>query len=87
MAQDFYAAFGVGEDDTHISTIDADGVALAAIQGLYQVVQGQEAQLAAQEAEISALKAQNAEIERRLAALEQQAVTVIDQRRLAGGER
>jgi hypothetical protein len=34
MAQDFAAAFGVGENDTTISTIDADGVALAAIQGL-----------------------------------------------------
>jgi hypothetical protein len=35
MAQDFYAAFGVGEDDKHISTVDADGVALAAIKELY----------------------------------------------------
>ena len=87
MAQDFYAAFGVGEDDTHISTIDADGVALAAIQGLYQVVQEKEAQIAAQEAEIGALKAQNSEIERRLAALERQAVAVIDQCTLAGGGR
>ena len=34
MAQDFYAAFGLGEDDRHITTVDADGVALAAIQGL-----------------------------------------------------
>lgn len=34
MAQDFYAAFGVGESDTGISTVDAQGVALAAIQGL-----------------------------------------------------
>ena len=34
VAQDFYAAFGVGADDKHIATIDADGVALAAIQGL-----------------------------------------------------
>jgi trimeric autotransporter adhesin len=34
MAQDFAAAFAVGENDTTISTIDADGVALAAIQGL-----------------------------------------------------
>jgi hypothetical protein len=34
MAQDVHAAFGVGADDRHISTIDADGVALAAIQGL-----------------------------------------------------
>ena len=36
MAQDFYAAFNVGESDTGISTVDAQGVALAAIQGLYQ---------------------------------------------------
>ena len=36
MAQDFHAAFGVGPDDKHIATVDADGVALAAIQGLHQ---------------------------------------------------
>jgi hypothetical protein len=35
MAQDFYAAFGVGEDDRHITSIDEDGVALAAIKALY----------------------------------------------------
>jgi hypothetical protein len=34
MAQDFYAAFGLGEDDKHITTSDEGGVALAAIQGL-----------------------------------------------------
>jgi hypothetical protein len=27
MAQDFYAAFEVGEDERHISTVGADGVA------------------------------------------------------------
>ena len=27
MTQDFYAAFEVGEDERHISTVDADGVA------------------------------------------------------------
>jgi hypothetical protein len=37
MAQDFYAAFGVGEDNKHIATVDADGVALAAIQALYKL--------------------------------------------------
>lgn len=63
MAQDFYAAFGMGEDDRHISTLDADGVALAAIQGLYQFVQEQQAQIAA-------LQQQNADLEARLAALE-----------------
>lgn len=39
MAQDFSAAFGVGEDDTHISTVDADGVALAAIQALLEKIE------------------------------------------------
>ncbi len=37
-AQDLYAAFGLGEDQRYISTVDADGVTLAAIQGLYELV-------------------------------------------------
>jgi trimeric autotransporter adhesin len=36
MAQDFYAAFGVGVDDRHITSIDEDGVALAAIKALHR---------------------------------------------------
>ncbi|HEX2897482.1 MAG TPA: tail fiber domain-containing protein, partial [candidate division Zixibacteria bacterium] len=36
MSQDFYQAFGLGDDDKRISTIDADGVALAAIQALHK---------------------------------------------------
>ena len=36
MAQDFHAAFGLGESDRAIGSVDADGVALAAIQGLNQ---------------------------------------------------
>lgn len=34
MAQDFHAAFGLGNDDKKIATLDTSGVALAAIQGL-----------------------------------------------------
>jgi hypothetical protein len=34
MAQDFYKAFGLGGDERAIGTVDADGVALAAIQAL-----------------------------------------------------
>jgi len=64
MAQDYYAAFGVGEDERHISTVDADGVALAAIQGLYEQNQALTAENAAQQAQIDALEA-------RLAALEE----------------
>jgi hypothetical protein len=33
-AQDFWSAFGLGEDPLRISTIDADGVALAAVRAL-----------------------------------------------------
>jgi hypothetical protein len=45
MAQDFWAAFGLGDDDKHIGTIDESGVALAAIQGLYQVMKETDARL------------------------------------------
>ncbi len=39
MAQDFHAAFGLGDTDKYIAQGDAEGVALASIQGLYQIVQ------------------------------------------------
>jgi hypothetical protein len=71
-AQDFHAAFGLnGDDDKHIATVDADGVALAAIQGLNQKVEDQRSQLAERETEIVELKRQNAQLARRLEALEQ----------------
>src|SRR5690348_4374220 len=57
MAQDFHTAFGVGEDDTHINMVDANGVALAAIQGLYQLVQEQEMQLTVLAARLATLEA------------------------------
>lgn len=44
MAQDFRAAFGLGTDDKSIVTVDADGVALAAIQGLNEKVTRLEAE-------------------------------------------
>ena len=63
VAQDFYAAFHIGTDDKHIATVDADGVALAAIQGLNQKVETErlktdslEQKLEQKETEISELK-------------------------------
>ena len=38
MAQDFYAAFQLGTSDRTINSVDADGVSMAAIQGLYRLV-------------------------------------------------
>jgi hypothetical protein len=55
MAQDFHAAFGLGTDDKHIATVDADGVALAAIQGLNQKVEAQRAELEQKQREITEL--------------------------------
>ena len=66
VAQDFRAAFEVGHDERYITTIDADGVALAAIQGLYGIVQERDC-------EIDELKAKVESVERleaKVAALE-----------------
>jgi hypothetical protein len=57
VAQDFHAAFGLGADDTSIATVDADGVALAAIQGLNQKVEAQRAELNQKQTEITKLNA------------------------------
>jgi hypothetical protein len=46
MAQDFYAAFGVGVDDRHIHPADGVGVALAAIQALHELVRAQADEIA-----------------------------------------
>jgi flagellar capping protein FliD len=68
MAQDFKAAFGVGETDTGITTVDADGVALAAIQGLNEKVESGKQKA---ESRMERLEAENAELKRRLEGLEQ----------------
>jgi hypothetical protein len=64
-AQDFHTAFGVGENERTIATVDADGVALAAIQGLNQKL---EEQLKARDAEIEQLKHVVAELKQLLKA-------------------
>jgi hypothetical protein len=69
MAQDFIAAFAVGSDETRINSLDADGVSLAAIQGLYQLVQDQDAQIARQQAQIDVLQGDITSLEKRLDAL------------------
>jgi hypothetical protein len=58
-----------GADDEHIATVDADGVALAAIQALHQIVKEKET-------EIESLKI-------RLAALEKLVATLAESREVA----
>ena len=62
MAQDFYAAFNVGEDDKHITSIDEDGVALAAIKALHH-------DNATLHAHVAVLDAENARLRSRLASV------------------
>lgn len=56
MAQDFKAAFGLGDSDKSIATVDADGVNMAAIQALYKRLLALEKQNKQLESEIKALK-------------------------------
>jgi hypothetical protein len=60
MAQDFQAAFGLGDNDRVIGFVDEGGVALAAIQGLNKKL----------EADNARLQRQNASLEQRLDELE-----------------
>jgi hypothetical protein len=52
VAQDFHNAFGYGGTETGINLADADGVALAAIQALYERVEAQQAEIEALKAEL-----------------------------------
>ena len=62
MAQDFHAAFGLnGPDDKHIATVDEEGVALAAIQGLNQKLADQ----------LNQQVSENTKLEQRIEKLEQ----------------
>ncbi len=70
MAQDFYRQFRVGASDTHINTIDAQGVAFAAIQGLGQKqamdAKIKDEKIALQGAEIASLKRELNAIKKKL---------------------
>ena len=64
MAQDVNAADGLAEDERHLSTVDAGGVALVAVQRL-------PAMITEKEVSISSLEEKNGEVEGRLEALEE----------------
>jgi hypothetical protein len=64
MAQDFYRAFGVGEDNKHIASVDADGVAMAAIKGLSSKLHAERRRRHEQERRMARLEARVAALER-----------------------
>lgn len=74
VAQDFHQAFGLGDGDRTISTIDADGVALAAIQGLNAKLEAERKALANRVEmlgrENAALRAESSQLRARLDAIE-----------------
>lgn len=75
VAQDFHEAFGLGDSDKAIGTVDEGGVALAAIQGLNGLLEEKDAQLkrlvADQAQQLKAKENTIHDLERRLERLEQ----------------
>jgi hypothetical protein len=99
MAEDFHDAFDVGSSDEHINSINADGVALAAIQGLSAelderdgriddletTVEDQRAELAERDGRIDDIEAENEQLRERNAELEQRLAAVEEQLGLDAG--
>ncbi|HNW89496.1 MAG TPA: tail fiber domain-containing protein [Bacteroidales bacterium] len=77
MAQDFYAAFGLGEDNEHINTLDPDGIALAGVQQLAKdkamqqnIIKQLQEEVTLLKSEIRELRVINEDFEKRLKKLE-----------------
>jgi trimeric autotransporter adhesin len=68
MAEDFYAAFGLGTSNTSIGVQDLAGISIAAVKALEE----RTAQLQAKTAEVDELRARMLSLEERLARLEKQ---------------
>lgn len=66
VAQDFKRAFNLGYDDKVIATVDADGVALAAIQGLNQLLNEERATNRKKDARINKLERELEVIKKKL---------------------
>jgi hypothetical protein len=70
VAQDFHATFGLGDKDTVIHGVNADGVALAAIQGLHAELKDRDATIAELKSRLSAGDQKLALVELRLQSVE-----------------
>jgi hypothetical protein len=74
VAEEFHALFGLGGDASSISTVDASGVALAAIQGLHRKLEAERDALRAENAALRSaqqrMAGENAELRARLERLE-----------------
>ena len=70
-AEDFQAVFALGNSAAAISTLDAEGVSLAAIKGLYEIMKERDAVIAIQTQKLADQEKRLASLEARLALLEQ----------------
>jgi spore coat protein U-like protein len=64
MAQDFRAAFNLGADDKHIDLIDANGVTMASIQALYQMMLEKDKEIEQLRAQVTQQQAQLNQVKR-----------------------
>ena len=71
IGEDFNAAFRLGGTDANIALVDESGVALAAIQGLNQKVEQQEAELKDRDTRIKTLEKRLDELEKLMAPVAQ----------------
>ena len=69
-AQDFHAAFGLGESELLIATVDIDGISLAAVKALEARTTAQQERIEALEAELAAQRRRIEELEQRVERLE-----------------
>jgi chromosome segregation ATPase len=76
MAEDFHDLVDVGSSDEHINSVDADGVAFAAIQGLADKLEEKDDRIEELEADRDELRAENEVLRERLSALEDQVANV-----------
>jgi len=79
MAQTFYAAFGLGVDEEHLAPLDANGVALGAIQGLLSRVEQLERDAAKQSEDMATLQQENELLKARMDRLERMVQQQIQQ--------
>jgi cell shape-determining protein MreC len=83
MAQDFYAAFGLGDSDRYIALGDGQGVALAAIQALYQVVQERDGQVRKLRQQLQVIREMDGQLKKQLQELrhaQSLEITALEQR-------
>ena len=76
IAQDFHAIFSLGEDGPYLSDVDVNGVALAAIQGLYEALAEKGVQVEVQQQRIRLLEEEMAFLRNELARLGEKVASI-----------